>query len=187
VSAQLDETRWLSDGEQQSWRAYLRGSRFLEEALDRDLQAHGLQLTEYEILSMLSESDGGRLRMSELADLVVQSRSRLTHTAARLEKRGWVERQSCLSDRRGVELVLTEEGWERLNTMARTHVESVRRHLLDVMGADEFAALGTAMGKVRDAALGIHEAVVAEACAEAELQEDLESRVDQLAGAQRNA
>ncbi len=63
----------------------------------------------------------------------------------------------------------------------------MRRHLLDVMGADEFAALGTAMGKVRDAALGIHEAVVAEACAEAELQEDLESRVDQLAGAQRNA
>ena len=135
MSAQLDEPRWLSDGEQQSWRAYLRGSRFLEEALDRDLQAHGLQLTEYEILSMLSESDGGRLRMSELADLVVQSRSRLTHTAARLEKRGWVERQSCLSDRRGVELVLTDEGWERLNTMARTHVESVRKHLLDVMGA----------------------------------------------------
>src|SRR6478735_4752688 len=194
VSTQLDETRWLSDGEQQSWRAYLRGSRFLEEALDRDLQAHGLQLTEYEILSMLSESDGGRLRMSELADLVVQSRSRLTHTAARLEKRGWVERQSCLSDRRGVELVLTAEGWERLNTMARTHVESVRKHLLDVMGPDEFAALGAAMGKVRDAALGIHEAVVAEACAEAELEEALDTPPDwsrgeavELAGARGEA
>ena len=71
--------------------------------------------------------------------------------------------------------MLTDEGWERLTTMARTHVESVRRHLLDVMGPDEFAALGTAMGKVRDAALGIHEAVVAEACAAAELQEDLEA------------
>ena len=182
MSAELDEPRWLTDGEQQSWRAYLRGSRFLEEALDRDLQAHGLQLTEYEILSMLSESDGGRLRMSELADLVVQSRSRLTHTAARLEKRGWVERQSCLSDRRGVARA-DRRGWERLNTIARTHVESVRKHLLDVMGADEFSALGVAMGKVRDAALGIHQAVVAEACAEAELQEDLESRLDQPAGA----
>jgi DNA-binding MarR family transcriptional regulator len=173
VTAGLDEPRWLDDGEQESWRAYLRGSRYLEEALDRDLQEHGLQLTEYEILSMLSESDGGRLRMSELADLVVQSRSRLTHTAARLEKRGWVERQSCLSDRRGVELVLTDGGWVRLNEMAKAHVDSVRRHLLDVMTPEEFSALGTAMAKVRDAALGIHQAVVAEACAEAEIEEAL--------------
>jgi DNA-binding MarR family transcriptional regulator len=186
VSSGTEEPRWLSDSEQDHWRAYLRGSRYLEEALDRDLQTHGLQLTEYEILSMLSESEGGRLRMSELADLVVQSRSRLTHTAARLEKRGWVVRQSCLSDRRGVELVLTDEGWERLTTMARAHVESVRHHLLDVMAPGEFAALGVAMGKVRDAALGIHQAVVAEACAEAELEEDLDARLDQLAGVQRD-
>ena len=88
MTSGTEEPRWLSDSEQDHWRAYLRGSRYLEEALDRDLQTHGLQLTEYEILSMLSESEGGRLRMSELADLVVQSRSRLTHTAARLEKRG---------------------------------------------------------------------------------------------------
>jgi hypothetical protein len=109
--------------------------------------------------------------MSELADLVVQSRSRLTHTAPRASRSaaGWSGSPVCPTVR-GVELVLTDEGWERLNTMARTHVESVRKHLLDVMGADEFAALGTAMGKVRDAALGIHEAVVAEACAEAELE-----------------
>ncbi|MEP6648701.1 MAG: MarR family transcriptional regulator [Lapillicoccus sp.] len=179
----MDEPRWLDDAEQQAWRAYLRGARFLEEALDRDLQAHGLQLSEYEILSMLSESEGGRLRMSDLADLVVQSRSRLTHTAARLEKRGWVVRQSCLSDRRGVELVLTDEGWERLTETAKAHVESVRRHLLDVMTPDEFAALGTAMAKVRDAALGIHEAVVAEECAAADLEADLDSRFDELASA----
>ena len=105
-----------------------------------------------------------------------------------------MERQSCLSDRRGVELVLTAEGWERLNTIARTHVESVRKHLLDVMGPDEFAALGAAMGKVRDAALGIHEAVVAEACAEAELEEALDTPPDwsrgeavELAGARGEA
>ena len=109
-----DEPRWLSDSEQSAWRAYLRGSRILEEALDRDLQAQGLALSEYEILSMLSEAPRARLRMSELADLVVQSRSRLTHTATRLEKRGWVVRESCLSDRRGVELVLTEQGRARL-------------------------------------------------------------------------
>jgi DNA-binding MarR family transcriptional regulator len=161
-----EQPRWLSEEEQRSWRAYLRGSRFLEEALDRDLQAHGLQLTEYEILSMLSESDRQRLRMSELADLVVQSRSRLTHTAARLEKRGWVMRQSCLSDRRGVELVLTEEGRRRLEDTAKAHVESVRRHLLDVMSPAEFQALGDAMARVRDGALGTHEECVAAECDE---------------------
>jgi DNA-binding MarR family transcriptional regulator len=164
--------RWLSDGEQVSWRAYLQGSRLLEEALDRDLQEHGLQLSEYEILSMLSESTGQRLRMSELADLVVQSRSRLTHTAARLEKRGWVERQSCLSDKRGVELVLTGQGRRRLEETAKAHVESVRRHLLDVMTPAQFEALGAAMTSVRESALGPHQVYAAAECAKAERAAD---------------
>jgi DNA-binding MarR family transcriptional regulator len=170
-----DEPRWLSDSEQTAWRAYLRGSRILEEALDRDLQAHGLQLSEYEILSMLSESARQRLRMSELADIVVQSRSRLTHTATRLEKRGWVTRESCLSDRRGVELVLTDQGRERLIETAKAHVESVRRHLLDVMSPEEFEALGSAMARVRDAAMGIHQECIAEQRVEDELEADLEN------------
>ena len=155
-------TRWLSEEEQAAWRAYLRGSRRLEAALDRDLQEHGLQLSEYEIISMLSESPGHRLRMSSLADLVVQSRSRLTHTAARLEKRGWVRRESCLDDRRGVELVLTEEGFEAIRSMAEVHVESVRRHLVDVVPPEMFQAVGAAMARVgeasRDEAAGMGEA-----------------------------
>ena len=151
TSAPGTPTRWLSDREQAAWRAYLRGSRRLEAALDRDLQEHGLQLTEYEIISMLSESPGHRLRMSCLADLVVQSRSRLTHTAARLEKRGWVGRESCLDDRRGVELVLTDDGFEAIRTMAAVHVESVRRHLVDVVPAEMFQAVGEAMSRVGEA------------------------------------
>jgi DNA-binding MarR family transcriptional regulator len=164
-----EQPRWLSESEQRSWRAYLRASRMIEEALDRDLVAHGLQLSEYEILSMLSESAGRRLRMSELADIVVQSRSRLTHTASRLEKRGWVVRQSCLSDRRGVELVLTDDGHHRLEETAKAHVESVRRHLVDVMSPAEFQALGAAMARVEQAALGPHQEAVEAQCAEAEL------------------
>jgi len=144
-------TRWLSEHEQAAWRAYLRGSRRLEAALDRDLQEHGLQLSEYEIISMLSESPGHRLRMSCLADLVVQSRSRLTHTAARLEKRGWVRRESCLDDRRGVELVLTDDGLEAIRAMAAVHVESVRRHLVDVVPPEMFRAVGEAMSRVGEA------------------------------------
>ena len=107
-----------------------------------------MQLSEYEIISMLSEAEGRRLRMSSLADLVVQSRSRLTHTAARLEKRGWVRRESCLADRRGVELVLTELGWAAVQAMARVHVESVRRHLVETMPPELFAALGNAMDAI---------------------------------------
>lgn len=178
-----DGPRWLSDDEQHSWRAYLRGSRLLEEALDRDLQEHGVALTEYEILSMLSESEGARLRMSELADLVVQSRSRMTHTAIRLEKRGWVVRQSCLRDRRGVELVLTDEGRAILEQMAVAHVESVRRHLLDVMSGEDFRALGCAMAAVQDAALGQHHELVEAECAQAE--EELARELEGGAGRSR--
>lgn len=145
------EPRWLSSQEQHAWRAYLRGSRLLEAALDRDLQSHGVQLSEYEIISMLSEAPGRRLRMSSLADLVVQSRSRLTHTAVRLERRGWVRRESCLEDRRGVELVLTDEGWTAVQDMARVHVESVRRNLVDTMPPELFLALGSAMAAVETA------------------------------------
>jgi DNA-binding MarR family transcriptional regulator len=163
-----DEPRWLSDEEQDSWRAFLRGSRLLEEALDRDLQAHGLQLSEYEIISMLSESPQQRLRMSELAAMVVQSRSRLTHTASRLEKRGWVTREACLADRRGVELVLTTEGAKRVVRAAYAHVESVRRNLLDVMTPEQFRALGEAMALVRDAQVEPHASALEAECAEAE-------------------
>jgi len=144
------EPRWLDDGEQAAWRAYLRGSRLLEAALDSDLQQHGLQLSDYEILSMLSEAPRQRLRMSELAALVVQSRSRLTHTATRLERRGWVTREPALHDRRGVELVLTDAGARELVPLAVVHVDGVRRHLVDHLTRAQFAALGQAMSAVRD-------------------------------------
>ncbi|HET7475521.1 MAG TPA: MarR family transcriptional regulator [Dermatophilaceae bacterium] len=146
--------RWLDEQEQRHWRAYLRGSRLLEAALDRDLQEHGLQLSEYEIISMLSEATDRHLRMSEIAELVVQSRSRLTHTAARLEKRGWVLRQPCSQDRRGVELVLTPAGQAAIRAMAPLHVESVRAYLVDHLTPEQFADLGEAMAAVRDGITG---------------------------------
>lgn len=168
MSATTAQPRWLSDEEQRAWRAYLRGSRLIEEALDRDLQAHGVQLTEYEIMSMLSEAPGRRLRMSGLADLVVQSRSRLTHTASRLEQRGWVVREACLQDKRGVELVLTAAGFEAVREVARVHVESVRRSVIDNVPPELFSCLGDAMDAIRRALApdgGAHPAVVEEAAA----------------------
>lgn len=145
-----DGVRWLSDSEQQSWRAILRGTRLLEDALGRALDALDLSLSEYEIISMLSEAPGARLRMSEIAELVVQSRSRLTHTATRLESRGWVAREQCAGDRRGVEIVLTPAGWEAVTRISRVHVQSVRDNLVDIMPPEQFKALGDAMAVVCD-------------------------------------
>lgn len=146
-----EDVRWLSDAEQASWRAYLRGSRLIGVALDEGMTKHGTRLTEYEILSMLSEAPGGRLRMSALAQLVVQSRSRLTHTATRLEALGWVQRRAVREDRRGVELSLTPQGRTVLEELAKVHVSDVRRILLDRLTPEEFAALGHAMGRIVEA------------------------------------
>jgi DNA-binding MarR family transcriptional regulator len=145
--------QWLDAQEQEVWREYLRGSRLLEAALDHDLQAHGLQLSEYEILSMLSEQPDRRLRMSVIAELVVQSRSRLTHTAGRLENRGWVRREACAGDRRGVELVLTDTGFAEITRMAPTHVGSVRGNLLDHLSREDLLALGSAMAAISNGIL----------------------------------
>src|SRR6185503_11676898 len=143
-----DTPEWLDDDEQQAWRHYLHASRLLEVVMDRDLQAHGLQLTEYEIIAVLSEAPEQRLRMSAIAEQVVQSRSRLTHTAGRLEKRGWVRREACVGDRRGVELVLTDAGSAAVIQTAPTHVHSVLANLVDPLSREEFLALGRAMGVV---------------------------------------
>lgn len=144
-----DDTQWLTAREQLAWRAYLRGNRLLESGLDRDLQDYGIALTEYEILSMLSEQPGRSLRMSELADLVVQSRSRLTHTANRLAKRGWVERRSVAGDGRGVELWLTDSGFDELQRVAAVHVDSVRKRWFDRLSPELVEAIGIAMSQVR--------------------------------------
>ena len=88
-------TRWLTADQQKVWRTYLLGAARLNERLEADLQRAGLDLPEYEILVTLEEAPDRRRRMSELADAVHQSRSRLTHTIARMEKSGLVVRTTC--------------------------------------------------------------------------------------------
>src|SRR5262245_39489324 len=108
-------TRWLTPEQQRAWRSYLLGTTLLMERLDRDLRdKHELSLPEYEILVRLSEADGRSLRMAGLADSVKNSRSRITHTIARMERDGLVQRRQCESDGRGVEAVLTDAGFAKL-------------------------------------------------------------------------
>ncbi|WP_145230896.1 MarR family winged helix-turn-helix transcriptional regulator [Rudaeicoccus suwonensis] len=148
ATAAQDPVPWLSDAEQHTWRSYLRGSRALELALDAELQAMGLTLAEYELLSMLSESETGSMRMSALADLVIQSRSRVTHTATRLQRRGWVSRRPTPDDGRGIELVLTDEGHSAIEAAAQVHVRGVQTHLMQQMDPQMRQNLGEAMSRV---------------------------------------
>ncbi|HET7328264.1 MAG TPA: MarR family transcriptional regulator [Nocardioidaceae bacterium] len=145
------KTRWLNTGQQRAWRAYMLGTTQLMAQLDRDLNAeHGLSLPEYEILVRLSEAPELRMRMAELADSLNHSRSRLTHTVARMEIAGLVTRESCGTDRRGVYAFLTEAGVQRLADAAPVHVAGVRRYLVDAMSAEDLEAVGRAFTAVAE-------------------------------------
>jgi len=126
-----DRPRWLSDEEQQAWRATVHLSQLLLRQLDRDLTAYGLNGRDYEILVELSESPDHRLRMTDLADATSQSRSRLSHQIARMEKRGLVRRDECEGDKRGTFTVLTATGAAAIERVAPHHVDNVRRHFID--------------------------------------------------------
>jgi DNA-binding MarR family transcriptional regulator len=136
------EPRWLDADEQKAWRAWLYSTQLLAERLDRDLQHDtGISHPYYEILVQLSETPGRMLRMSELADRCLSSRSRLSHAVSRLEERGWIRRQVCEEDARGQLAVLTDEGFAALEAAAPVHVESVRRHLFDQLSDEQVIAL----------------------------------------------
>ncbi len=143
-----EDSTWLNEEQQQVWRNYLLGVSRIDTYLDQDLRRHGLDLGEYEILVSLSEAPERRLRMSELADMVHQSRSRLTHAVARMERSGLVERSSAPEDRRGVVAQLTPEGYELLKKAAPSHVAAVRRVLVDNVDPQDFEALGRIMQAV---------------------------------------
>ncbi|QFG22986.1 MarR family winged helix-turn-helix transcriptional regulator [Actinomadura sp. WMMB 499] len=145
----MTEPRWLDAAQQRDWRAYVDGSVRLSELMDRDLKArHGLSVSEYEILVRLSEAPGRRLRMAELAENASQSRSRLSHTCARLESKGLVERDNCPNDKRGVFANLTDDGLAALERAARDHVETVREYFIDVIEPEDLEAVGRAFGAV---------------------------------------
>ena len=145
------EIRWLDSEQQQAWRAYILGTELLLHELDRELRdEHGISFSEYEILVRLSEAEGSRMRMAILADAMCHSRSRVTHTIARMERAGLVTREASDTDGRGVEAVMTAAGKKRLVDAAPTHVRGVRSHLVDLAAPEDFAALGRIFNDVSD-------------------------------------
>jgi DNA-binding MarR family transcriptional regulator len=143
-------TRWLSDEEQRAWRTHLDVSRLLTYQLERDLQPFGLTMNDYEILVNLSESEEHRMRMSDLASATLQSKSRLSHQITRMENAGLVRRENCESDRRGLYAALTENGWDTMRKVAPHHVESVRKHFIDLLAPADLESLYGSLVPVAD-------------------------------------
>ncbi len=126
-----------------AWRGYLGLVRLLDDRLNRDLQGQsGFSLADYEILVRLSEAPGRRLRMTELAQGAMISKSRLSHQMNRLAQRGLTCREDCPSDRRGAFAVLTDDGFSALAAAAPGHVASVREHLIDRLTGAQVRVLG---------------------------------------------
>jgi DNA-binding MarR family transcriptional regulator len=143
----MSAPRWLSSAEQRAWRTYIESSKLLLDALDRQLQRDSdMPHAYYEILVRLSEAENRSLRMSELADRTLSSRSRLSHAVARLEERGWVAREDCATDRRGQIARLTDAGYATLAAAAPGHVNAVREILIDSLTTEQLGQL-TSIGE----------------------------------------
>ena len=139
----------LSPLELAAWRGLLRVHAHLVGELDAELRAeHRLPLTSYEVLLTLANAEGGELRMSEIADSVLLSRSGLTRLIDRLERQGLVERRRCPEDARGWYAQLTEAGREKLVAARPAHREGVRRHFLDRLTDEDLDALALIWTKV---------------------------------------
>jgi len=140
--------RWLNPAEMKAWRQYIVASRRLLEALDADLQGHDLSMSDYEILAQLSEAPERKMRMAELADIAMLSRSRLSHRIKVMEKEGWIKREACPVDKRGSLAVMTPKGWKAIVSAAPDHVESVRERFIDHLTKSDQSALAEIFEKV---------------------------------------
>ncbi len=139
----------LTTAEHTAWRTFLRAHATVVRALEQELQAEqGLPLASYDVLVQLSEAPERRLRMTELADRVLLSRSGLTRLADRLEKDGLLRREACPSDARGTLAVLTDAGMQRLRAAWPTHLRGVQQHVTSRLSQDEIGQLSDLLGKL---------------------------------------
>ena len=138
-----EETHWLSDGEMRTWIAFLQATHLIDDAVDRDLQTQsGLTHGDFEMLVRLSAAPDLQMRMADLAQQVLISRSRLTYRVTRLEKMGLITRQSCPTDARGAFAVLSPQGLQALQRAAPKHVKCVRHVFFDALTPDQVQILG---------------------------------------------
>jgi DNA-binding MarR family transcriptional regulator len=140
---------WLTDDEMAAWAAFLAAGALLGRRIEQQLKEEaGLSHLQYEILVRLSAAPEGALRMTELADALLNSKSGLTYQMNQLEKAGLTERRSCASDSRGVIAVITDAGRATLAGAAPGHVALVRELLIDVLSPEQLATIAGGLGEV---------------------------------------
>ncbi|MEV6554235.1 MarR family winged helix-turn-helix transcriptional regulator [Nocardia sp. NPDC051756] len=143
-------SRWEAD-EMKAWWSLVFTGRLLLDRLDTDLKrGHGLTLDEYGILVALEAAPDSRVRMNDLAEAALLSQSRLSQQIKRMQARDLVDRQQAATDKRGVEVVLTETGRELLLAVTPAHIDRVRRYFLQHLTADDRAALATSLRPALD-------------------------------------
>lgn len=145
----MSESQQLNERERRAWYAFLTMQEDLRRHMNRQLLRNtGLSLTDYAILSGLSQQPDGSLRMFELRELLRWEKTRVTHQVSRMISRGLVERRACAEDNRGNHVALTEEGRKAITKATPLHVDYVRRVFLDVASPrqlDTLAALSEAV------------------------------------------
>lgn len=147
----MANARWLSEEEGHAWHHFVQAYHLLERQIEQQLQRDaGLSHAQYNVLVVLSEQPGNRLRMTELARRVVVSKSSLTYQIGKLEKAGLVRREPHESDERGILAVLTAAGKDLLLSAAPGHVATVREYLIDLFTAEQLAQLGSFMQIVHE-------------------------------------
>jgi len=151
----MERATLLSREELAAWRGLLRVHAGLTKALDAELlREHRLPLTSYEVLLFLADSPDGRLRMSELADGVLLSRSGLTRLVDRMERDGLLRRQRCTEDQRGWFAEITDEGRELFGRARKTHLDGVRERFLGQLSRADQRQLAAIWEKVSPGAAG---------------------------------
>lgn len=131
------------------WRMFLASHASITRNLEQDLHtAHALPLASYDVLVQLVEAPGRSLRMTELAERVLLSRSGLTRLVDRLEREGLVRREPCASDARGLNAVLTPAGYQRLRDATPTHLSGVDRYVISRLTPEELGTLGELLGRL---------------------------------------
>jgi len=145
-----DESPWLDDAEMAAWLAFLEVSHRLDRAIEQQLRRDaGLSHAQYEVLARLDVA-GGQLRMSQLAEGIIVSRSGLTYQVTQLERAGLVRREKDADDERGVLAVLTSAGKAALHRAAPGHVRVVRHYLIDALTPAQRSAIAESIATARD-------------------------------------
>jgi len=147
----MGHTSWLNDEEMRAWLAFIPSANLVLRELDQQLKEDaGLSHLQYEILMRLNEAERGAMRMTELAERLINSKSGLTYQIGQMEKAGLVRRRPCEWSKSGILAEITDEGRTTLERAAPGHVAAVRALLIDVLTPEERKVIAEALGRVRD-------------------------------------